>query len=195
MLMMLAGVPGKMKQLLDRLTAARADNLDRIDATVSSRAPANTALLRAVWSDARAAALDLITAARMARIDAMPIKYDPTGAKTIQWINTQAERGTTGSQTLVTVTGPGVLETVSVTARGYGSTGSASGTATIVIDGVTLPAVSVSGSGTAGKKIDVVGPAAGTGPVPFYASCAVSVNVTAANGGALRANVIARRTA
>lgn len=74
MLMMLAGLPGKMKTLLDRLTAARAGNLDRLDATVSSRAPANTALLRAVWSDARAAALDEITPQRMENLNAVGVK-------------------------------------------------------------------------------------------------------------------------
>lgn len=194
MLMMLAGLPGKMKQLLDRLSAARAANLDRIDTSISSRAPANTALLRAVWSDARAAALDLITAARMARIDAIPVKYDPAGAKTIEWINTQAPRLTTGSQALITVTGPGVLESAAVTARGRASTGSASGSATVVIDGVTLPAVIVSGSGTVGTTTDLVGPAAGTGPVPFFTSVTVSVNVSAVTNGELRAHVLARRT-
>jgi hypothetical protein len=34
----LLGVPGRLKQILDRLTAGRASNLDRVDATVSSRA-------------------------------------------------------------------------------------------------------------------------------------------------------------
>lgn len=55
---MLAGVPGKLKTLLDRLTAARAANLDKLDANVSTRAPAATALSNAVWTDARAAKLD-----------------------------------------------------------------------------------------------------------------------------------------
>ena len=57
---MLAGVPGKLKTLIDRLTATRAANLDKLDATVSSRAAASTALSNAVWSDARAAKLDAI---------------------------------------------------------------------------------------------------------------------------------------
>ena len=66
---MLAGVPGKLKMLLDRLTATRAANLDgltsartgyldRLDATISSRAPASTALSTATWTAARAAKLD-----------------------------------------------------------------------------------------------------------------------------------------
>ena len=54
MLESLYGLPGKIKTLLDRLTAARAGYLDRLDNTVSSRAPASTALSNATWTDARA---------------------------------------------------------------------------------------------------------------------------------------------
>lgn len=57
---MLAGVPGKLKTLIDRLTATRAANLDKIDANITTRAAAATALSNAVWSDARAAKLDAI---------------------------------------------------------------------------------------------------------------------------------------
>jgi len=39
-------------------TDARASKLDNLDATISSRAPASTALSNAVWTDARAAKLD-----------------------------------------------------------------------------------------------------------------------------------------
>lgn len=55
---MLAGVPGKLKTLLDRLTATRAANLDRLDETISSRAAASTALSNAVWTNTRAGRLD-----------------------------------------------------------------------------------------------------------------------------------------
>jgi len=57
---MLAGVPGKLKTLLDRLTATRAANLDKLNATISSRAAASTALSKAVWTDTRAGKLDLL---------------------------------------------------------------------------------------------------------------------------------------
>jgi hypothetical protein len=43
-------------------TAARAVNLDNLDTTVSSRAPASTALSNATWTDARAAKLDNLDA-------------------------------------------------------------------------------------------------------------------------------------
>jgi len=42
MFAMLAGVPGKLKTLLDRLTATRAGLLDNLNATVSSRMPGTT---------------------------------------------------------------------------------------------------------------------------------------------------------
>lgn len=57
---MLAGVPGKLKTLIDRLTATRAANLDKLDANITTRAAAATALTNAVWTDARAGKLDLI---------------------------------------------------------------------------------------------------------------------------------------
>ena len=40
---MLAGVPGKLKTMLDRLTATRAANLDKLDANITTRAAASTA--------------------------------------------------------------------------------------------------------------------------------------------------------
>lgn len=53
----LLGLPAKVKTLIDRLTATRAAALDNLNATVSSRAAAATALSNAVWTDALADAL------------------------------------------------------------------------------------------------------------------------------------------
>lgn len=47
-------------ELEARLTAARAGKLDNLDALISSRAPASTALTNAIWTAARAGKLDLI---------------------------------------------------------------------------------------------------------------------------------------
>lgn len=58
MMELLAGVPGKLKALADRLTAARADNLDRLDAAISSRAQQSTAVSNAVLTDARISKMD-----------------------------------------------------------------------------------------------------------------------------------------
>ena len=48
----------RLATLLERLTDARAGNLDRLDTTISSRAPANTAVSTAQWTNARAGNLD-----------------------------------------------------------------------------------------------------------------------------------------
>jgi len=53
----LLGLPGRVSALLGRLTETRASNLDRLDAAVTSRAPAGTALSNLVWTDAIAAKL------------------------------------------------------------------------------------------------------------------------------------------
>jgi hypothetical protein len=54
----LLGVPGKLKTLMDRLTAGRAAKLDNLDASVSSRAPSATALSNLTLTNGRAAKLD-----------------------------------------------------------------------------------------------------------------------------------------
>lgn len=51
------GLIGRIKVLLDRITFERAEALDHLNADISSRAPASTALTNAVWSDALASLL------------------------------------------------------------------------------------------------------------------------------------------
>lgn len=62
----LLGVPGKLKTISDYLTtnlaAVRTAKIDQLDASVSSRASASTALSNATWTNGRAAQLDLIAA-------------------------------------------------------------------------------------------------------------------------------------
>ena len=57
----LLGLPGRIKTLLDRLTATRAANLDRLDATISTRALASTAVSSADLTTARIALLDKLS--------------------------------------------------------------------------------------------------------------------------------------
>jgi len=57
---MLAPIYGAVVKLLNRLTQALAD---RVDATISSRAPASTALSTATWTGTRATAIDNLDAA------------------------------------------------------------------------------------------------------------------------------------
>lgn len=96
---MLAGVPGKLKTLIDRLTATRAANLDnlnatissrmpgtateqgRIDVAISSRAPSSTALSNATWTDTKAGFLDAAVSSRAP---------SSTALSNVTWTNTRA---------------------------------------------------------------------------------------------------------
>jgi len=55
----LLGVPGKLKTLLDRLTATRAGYLDNLDATISSRTSAS------IWTGTKAGYLDAAISSRL----------------------------------------------------------------------------------------------------------------------------------
>jgi hypothetical protein len=74
MLEPLYGLPGRIKILIDRLTATRAGNLDNLNATVSSRAPSSTALSSSVWTGTKAGYLDAAISGRasQASVDALP---------------------------------------------------------------------------------------------------------------------------
>jgi len=74
MLEPLLGLPGRIKILIDRITSTRASNLDNLNATVSSRAPASTALSSSVWTGTRAGYLDASIADRASQssVDAIP---------------------------------------------------------------------------------------------------------------------------
>jgi len=74
MLEPLLGLPGRIKILIDRITSTRASNLDNLNATVSSRAPASTALSSSVWTGTRAGYLDASISGRASQssVDAIP---------------------------------------------------------------------------------------------------------------------------
>ena len=57
---LLLSVPGQVTKILQYLEAngVRIENLDSLDASISSRAPASTALSSAIWTSAHAARLD-----------------------------------------------------------------------------------------------------------------------------------------
>ena len=60
----LLGVPGKLKTVIDHLqtylSSTRCAKIDNLDAAISTRAAAATALSTATWTSGRASALDLI---------------------------------------------------------------------------------------------------------------------------------------
>lgn len=63
----LLGLSGKLKTLIDRLTATRAALLDNLNSAVSTRAPASTALTSATWTSGLASILG--SAVRVVRAD------------------------------------------------------------------------------------------------------------------------------
>ena len=74
MLEPLLGLPGRIKILMDRITSTRASNLDNLNATVSSRAPASTALSSSVWTGTKAGYLNAAISGRASQssVDALP---------------------------------------------------------------------------------------------------------------------------
>jgi len=88
----LLGLPGRVSALLGRLTETRANNLDRLDAAVTTRAPSATALSNLVWTDAIAI-----------KLAAMHVETPPT-ALPAPWI---LPSGVTyaGSETITSTTG------------------------------------------------------------------------------------------
>ena len=74
MLEPLLGLPGRIKILIDRITSTRASNLDNLNATVSSRAPASTALSSSVWTGTKAGYVDTAISGRASQssVDAIP---------------------------------------------------------------------------------------------------------------------------
>jgi hypothetical protein len=90
------GVPGKLKLLLDRMTAARTANLDNLDVAVSSRAPGASALNTAIWTNARAGYLDNLSAGTVSTF----VQSVQTG-----YINSVAPTGGAGEDSVYTDVG------------------------------------------------------------------------------------------
>ena len=136
----LLGVPGRLKTLLDRLTAGRAANLDqitstrmaRMDTTISSRAPSTaTDALLARLTTGRASNLDEITAARLARLD-----------QTVGSRATNAGVWTNGTRTLTAL--PSVIKSIQ---SGFARAEATNGTANTENDrflDITISTVNVS---------------------------------------------------
>jgi len=81
MIVSLAGLPGKMKLLLDRITVARANGLDNI--TAGPVALAATALSTAVWTGSKAGFIDVAISSVVTHNKY--IEYTATGAFTFTW--------------------------------------------------------------------------------------------------------------
>ena len=179
---MLAGVPGKLKTLIDRLTATRAANLDKLDANITTRAAAATALSNAVWSDARAGKLDKIDGIEA---DAQYCTEDPTSrapiANGLQHSLVAASNAVVDGAAPNSITagsshsyaGSGVLELVVLP---NGSGGSVSGSITVTIDGVAV--FTWTGNVPASSALSCVGCVVSSsiafGRVPFRSSLQIA---------------------
>jgi len=178
----LLGVPGKLKTISDylatNLATGRAALIDRLDATISSRASA--AAVAAV-----AAALDATISSRAAASTALSSATWPQGLATklndspllsppiAALVDTSGYSTSTSFATVHTYTGKGVLTYASVVG-GYTSVG----TAEVWIDGVLY----VTGGALLVSK-RLVGTATSFEAVPFNASLEVKIKI--ANGGSL----------
>lgn len=195
MIEVLLGLPSKVKTLVDRLTSTRAAKLDYLDATISSTAPASTALSNAVWSDARAAKLDT------AALEASPLLSAPivsgvipqaptavtlTATTDVYTKNSGLEHlavTSTSYVNAVNYTGKGVLEFTAI----QHDTNSATTTMQITIDGVVVILATVVGSGfngTVAAMVGVINSSAGISlaAVPFKTSLKIEVKVTSGTG-------------
>lgn len=208
MIAVLLGLPGKLKTLTDRLTSGRAANLDKLDALVSSRAPASTALLYTVWTDARAAKLDVVA------LEASPLLSPPIASglvpatPTVVLISSYQDVYTKNSGlehlgvtsttyvNAVNYTGKGVLEFVGA----QNETAAGTTTMQITVDGVVIMLDTVGGVGGGAANVKAL---VGTinkaecvislSAVPFKTSLKIEVKVTAGSTG--RSFIKYRKTA
>lgn len=190
---MLAGVPGKLKTLIDRLTATRAANLDKLDANITTRAAASTALSNAVWSDARAGKLDAIG------LPVSPMDR-PVLSGAMLRVSGSGYRSTYGTAVLLDVTGPGILHRLVSNARANGGTGTVTGNVIFEIDGVSLTLARSQYTNGTDSSTDQwhVGDVAWIEHIPFYTSLKVSaqlVSIGTATSGSIGASWLYRRVA
>jgi hypothetical protein len=144
----LLGVPGKLKTISDWLTtywtAARAAKIDYLDAAISSRAPAATAVSNVDYTPARAAALDSVAPVSTNPILSPPIANGLTlptntfssnvtyNALTTACAGQYASSTSTSYVAAVNVAGKGVLNFLAFSASG------ATGNLRLTIDGVVI---------------------------------------------------------
>ena len=110
----LLGLPGKIATLLDRLTATRATALDNLDAAISTRASAATAVSNATLTDARIQALDEISQGAVGRAPAditgiMDLSVDPPASPVAQYTPAAAP------QSVFSAVGSGSLHQLHIT--------------------------------------------------------------------------------
>lgn len=159
----LKSIPGLIQTVIDRLTSTRAANLDNLNATITSRAAAATALSNAVWTDALAGFLATVARGRP------PIANGITARNYLSNLNSVAYWSITGAATqnisgntlidVVNYTGAGLLELCAVH---NGASGPSAPQIVITRDGVVE--YDGTGPGTAAYNVsNLVGAASLTG--------------------------------
>ncbi|MDD3676530.1 hypothetical protein [Thauera propionica] len=175
------GVSGRVKKLLDRLTATRAANLDKLDANVTTRAPAATALSNAVWTNTRAEMLDKVAGIESnlqycaddpsslpPKAGGISVSAAISGAVNFSGIANAMAINTTHSYA-----GAGVIELLAL----YNVTGSAvTASITVTIDGQEVYSYSGSVAPSSGRYVVGVmrGDLLAFGRVPFRQSIQIS---------------------
>ena len=176
---MLAGVPGKLKTMLDRLTATRAANLDKLDANITTRAAASTALSNAVWTDARAEKLDNVG-----------VPFSPTdlavNSASLFRISGGGSRTAVGSTVVLDVNGRGVLHKLSstVSAEASSDAGALLAVFIVEIDGnvISLPRnLTLSANNSSSNTTQHVGDVAWIEHIPFYSNLKVTLTITSSS--------------
>ena len=134
----LLGVPGKLKTVIDHLTthlsSTRAAKIDNLDATISTRAAASTALSTATWTTARAEKLDRVDMPLIANSLVPILDGFSTQASCWGYTDTSFTSSST-TTTLVSYSGSGYVSLIGMYLTGINA---GSYEFTIKVDGVTL---------------------------------------------------------
>lgn len=209
MSLFLAGVPGKLAKLVTRLapsgyaqtlTDARVSALDKLDATVDSRAPKSTALSSAMWTDTKAGYLDAaISSVRY------PAQTEITRSSAlIASLHTLAHEFAAKSSALTVSSGGAYTEAVSVNAPGilwwascHRGTGFSAGTLNIriTLDGVVALLTNNSSTATTlGSGVVGVGYVSGGSaflmPLRFKTSLKIEVTSSVSQSNAIDAHYL-----
>jgi hypothetical protein len=126
-MLFLAGVPGALKRLKDRLTPsgttetltdARMLKLDNLDATIASRAPSSTALSTATWTGTKAGYLDAAISSVKMKPQVNLVRDTAVNTRTL-FTGASGPEGHGAVYTAGTITAPTYVELMSVAVPGW----------------------------------------------------------------------------
>lgn len=137
----LRGLPGQIATLLARLTSGRASALDHLDADISTRAPASSAVSSATWTSALAAFLALVQKPPVASgLINSPREFASAGGTIVEMGYSDLIQSSTSASSsfvdAVNYSGAGVLQAVWLN-RAQNATPDAC-TIEVIVDGATV---------------------------------------------------------